>query len=227
MKLTFQTDMSSVKRRGGRPNRGGGQHNHGHSRGGGGGRGGRGGGGGGGSRKGDADWRLDTDISVEARVEAVTEAAGESKEKYKVEMQKLHMSDENQELIKAALLDIRGNLKLKQATSYRDFGRRLDHGYWLKDNQLLVRGVSNFSQNVSADDPEDSGAANVDSHSNSYGLQKLLGIGFHKSRCLSALSRTDGDVGAALEVIMTESFDLCYNSASDIDDCDAVGVGGR
>ena len=45
-------------------------------------------------------------------------------------MQKLHMSEENPELMKTALLDIRGDLKLRQASMYR---------YGLKDNQLLVK----------------------------------------------------------------------------------------
>ena len=198
--------MNSVKRRGGgRPNRGGGKHSRGHhqnsnSHGGGGG----GGGGDGGSRKGDAAFNLDEDVSVNVKsVASDTTAEAESESKFKVEMQKLHMSDENQELVKAALIDIRGDLKLRAENSYRDWGRRLDHGYWLKDNHLLVRGGVDYSQPSTNDD-----SPSQETDTNNFGLQKLLGIGFHKSRCLSALSRTDGDVGAALELIMSESFDV-------------------
>ena len=224
--------MNSVKKKGvGRPNRGGGKHAHqgrgaahNHSRGGGGGGPGPGGGS---SKKGDqANWDQDTEFSVNVKSVNSQNLSSEtqSQERYKVEMQKLHMSTENQELIKAALLDIRGNLELKQANSYRDFGRRLDHGYWLKDNQLLVRGGVDYSQAqaVSANDG-DVGDNSRDAEPNSYWLQKLLGIGFHKSRCVSALARTDGDVGAALELIMTESFDIGSSSGSDDANDDGPG----
>ena len=148
--------MNSVKRRGvGRPNRGGGKQVHGRGGGGGNPRGGgghgggqRGGGGGSGSKKGGAAaWDDgDTEFLVDVKVPSVSsDNSSENPEKYKVEMQKLHMTEQNQEIIKAALLDIRGSLDLRSAGSYRDHGRRLDHGYWMKDNQLLVRGVVDFS----------------------------------------------------------------------------------
>ena len=103
--------MSSVKRRPGRPNRGGGKASQ-KSRGG-------GGGGGGGSRKGDVAALYE---GAEAYVDVKTfeaspgaDSEGQT-EKYKVEMQKLHMSEQNQELIKAALLEIRGGeLELREA----------------------------------------------------------------------------------------------------------------
>ena len=135
--------------------------------------------------------------TVEASPRADTE--GET-EKYKVEMQKLHMTEQNQELIKAALLEIRGGeLELREAGSYRDQGRRLEHGYWLKDNHLLVRGGTDYSM---AGDTEEQ------TEHNSFALEKLLGIGFHKSRCIEVLDQCEGDVGAALEQIMTDSFNL-------------------
>ena len=97
--------------------------------------------------------------TVDASPRADTE--GET-EKYKVEMQKLHMTEQNQELIKAALLEIRGgDLELRAAGSYREQGRRLEHGYWLKDNHLLVRGGVDYSlpQNSEAED-----SANKEQH---------------------------------------------------------------
>ena len=151
---------------------------------------------------------------LNVKMDTKDEPETESQEKYKVEMQKLHMSVENQELIKAALVDIRGDLDLKKATSYWDSGRRLDHGYWLKDNQLLVRGGVDYSQPQSGDgDGEDGGE--IRPGEISFGLQKLLSIGFHKSRCVSVLSRTDGDVGAALELLMAESFGLSFDEEED------------
>ena len=216
--------MNSVKKRGsGRPNRGGGknaqgagggvgrgqQKHRGGARGGGGDGGQRGGGGGGnGGRKGGvATGGLDNSEQVlNVKIDTKDELETDSQEKYKVEMHKLHMSVENQELIKAALVDIRGDLDLKKATSYWDSGRRLDHGYWLKDNQLVVRGGVDYSQAQS----EEIGGGETGQGETSFGLQKLLGIGFHKSRCISALSRTNGDVGAAVEHLMAESFGLSF-----------------
>jgi len=228
--------MNSVKRRGaGRPNRGGGKNaQRGRGRGddgagrGDGGRGrGRGGGnagpppqptgrpsgpgGGGGSRKGGvAAWDDGDDRAVFATPARLEETEEAVKEKHKVEMQRLHMSVENQELIKAALMEVRGGeLKLRKEKSYRDQGRRLDYGYWLKDNQLLVRGGQDFSQMVTVHPSgmEESNQQEAEA-SSSFGLKKLLGIGFHRSRCIEALDKTDGDVGAAIEIMMAESFDL-------------------
>jgi ATP-dependent RNA helicase DHX57 len=97
-------------------------------------------------------------------------------------------------------------LKLRGAGSYRDQGRRLDYGYWLKDNQLLVRGVQDFSEDrtihPSGLEEETSEAAS------SFGYNRLVSIGFHKSRCIDALERMDGDVGAAVELLMAEGFRL-------------------
>ena len=135
-----------------------------------------------------ADWDNNAEIVVTAKQGNGADAAAdtESQEKYKVEMQKLHMSEENQELIKAALLDIRGDLKLRQASTYRDFGRRLDNGYWLKDNQLLVRGGVDYSQPGQGEEAAQDGAADQ----SSFGLQKLLRIGFNKSLSSSSWPRT-------------------------------------
>ena len=57
--------------------------------------------------------------------------AGRSAGQYKVKMQKLHMSEENPELMKAALLDIRGDLKLRQASMYR-YLLRPEATQWLR-----------------------------------------------------------------------------------------------
>ena len=101
-----------------------------------------------GGRKGaEKDWEDgDWDVPVAEPPKALEETEEAAQEKFKVEMQRLHMSEENQELLKAALLEVRGELRLRKEKSYKDQGRRLDHGYWLKDNQLLVRGVQDFSE---------------------------------------------------------------------------------
>eukprot|EP00090_Calanus_glacialis_P015911 TRINITY_DN25023_c0_g1_i1.p1 TRINITY_DN25023_c0_g1~~TRINITY_DN25023_c0_g1_i1.p1 ORF type:complete len:1347 (-),score=453.74 TRINITY_DN25023_c0_g1_i1:75-3920(-) len=140
------------------------------------------------------------------------------------------MSQENQELIKAALMEVRGGeLNLKKEKSYHDQGRRLDYGYWLKDNQLLVRGGQDFSKSetVHPSGMKESNQQEAEAGS-SYGLKKLLGIGFHRSRCIEVLGKTDGDVGAATELLMAECFDLVLRisesgSASDPEDSNCPG----
>ena len=187
--------MNSVKRRPGRPNRGGGKSGQKS--------------GGGGKKGGAASLYDGAEDYVEVKTVETVEAAEDGQsEKYKVEMQKLHMTEQNQELIKAALLEIRGGeLELRKAGTYREQGRRLEHGYWLKDNHLLVRGGVDYSQGVPAEQEEQA-------EQNSFGLQKLLGIGFHKSRCIEVLNRCDGDVGASLELIMSESFNIKNKKSS-------------
>ena len=152
-------------------------------------------------------------VVVKVQDEAEAEA-----EKHKVEMQKLHMSEENQELIKAALIEVRGDLKLREQRSYRDQRRRLENGYWLKDNQLLVRGVKDFSR------PQEDGLEDEDEGSG-FRLQRLMSVGFHKSRCCDVLDRTNGDVGAALELLLSESFDLSLKLTPDTNS--RSGVNGK
>jgi len=144
-------------------------------------------------------------VPVAEPPKALEETEEAAHEKFKVEMQRLHMSEENQELLKAALLEVRGELRLRKEKSYKDQGRRLDHGYWLKDNQLLVRGVQDFSEERVV---HPSGLEEELETPSSWGYSRLLSIGFHKSRCLTALERTDGDVGAAVELLMAEGFGI-------------------
>ena len=191
---------------------------------------------------GDGDW----DVPVAEPPKALEETEETVNEKFKVEMQRLHMSEENQELLKAALLEVRGELRLRKEKSYKDQGRRLDHGYWLKDNQLLVRGVQDFSEERLV---HPSGwllikifhnnsmllhqglGEELEETPSSWGYSRLLSIGFHKSRCLTALDRTDGDVGAAVELLMAEGFGIalaerpgvCNGEDSDPEDSAAPG----
>ena len=156
---------------------------------------------------------------------ALEDTEEQAQDKFKVEMQRLHMSEENQELIKAMLMEVRGGeLRLRKEKSYRDQGRRLDHGYWLKDNQLLVRGVQDFSEERTI---HPSGLAEEDSLQESgWAHARLASVGFHKSRCSNALERTQGDCGAAMELLMVEGFGLKLpgrpgvgGSSSDPEDC--------
>jgi len=147
----------------------------------------------------------------------------EKREKLKVEMQRLHMSVENQELARATLMEVRGGeVELQGRKDYKDSYRGLAGSYWVKDNKLLVRGGQDFSNPTEAwEKEEDFGKPSTEA--TSFGLRKMLNIGFHRSRCVEALDKTDSDVGGALEIIMSESYDIplkfqSNKSSSDTED---------
>ncbi len=52
---------------------------------------------------------------------------------------------------------------------------------------------------------------------NTFALKKLQDCGFHPNRCIMALRETNGDVGLALEKLLTQ----CFNWNSDDEDVDA------
>ncbi|XP_013395575.1 putative ATP-dependent RNA helicase DHX57 [Lingula anatina] len=226
--------MNSVKRRGGRPNRGGGQKAA-RGRGGSGGRGKRGRGGGGGHvprEKGGAGISLDDyeDFCVtssgalgggggghftrerSAAPNWTTNdnfsgrgggrgrfSGGNFPIRTKVPMQKLHMSTENQDLVKQALLELQGDNEDEESDAileYDDKDLRTAQQYWMTDNKLMVEGATQFTE-------EESGETEFE-QANKYALNKLMSYGFDKSRCLEALTDKDGDVGRCLESLISE-----------------------
>jgi ATP-dependent RNA helicase DHX57 len=80
---------------------------------------------------------------------------------------------------------------------------RLDRRFWIHDRQLLVRGVENSGLEASV--VHESPFANSE-HVSKFSLAKLTSFGFHTSRCAKALHEAKGDVGAALENLLTECF---------------------
>lgn len=82
-----------------------------------------------------------------------------------------------------------------------DQGENLSQQYWVDRGHLVVKGGIDYS------------AKSVDNtvtqdHKNIYALPKLESYGFYRSHCLEALELTHGDVGVALEVLLSQYFKL-------------------
>jgi len=126
---------------------------------------------------------------------------GEERERLKVEMQRLHMSEELIDISKATLLKVKGEGFKLSSKHYKDTNRKLDNAYWVKDNKLLIRGVVDFSQELETGDETFNNVS-------SWGLKRLTSLGFHSSRCTDALNRCNGDIGEATELLLREAFNL-------------------
>ena len=110
------------------------------------------------------------------------------------------MSIENQELVRSTLMEVRGGeIQLQGRKDYKDSFRGLDRSYWVKDNKLFVRGGQDFSNPVESWEKEEENRklSSREDTNTSFGLKKLLNIGFHRSRCVEALDKSNGDVGGA------------------------------
>ncbi|XP_074640128.1 putative ATP-dependent RNA helicase DHX57 [Tubulanus polymorphus] len=230
--------MNSVKRRGGKPNRGGGRGtvgggaNRGRGNGSAG-RGNRGGGnrgggrgsatgigskGFGGSRKQNYDLLPDDDIPLMKSNKSYDEPPQRiiRKPPSKVAMQTLHMSQENQDMVYQMLVDVHRH----DSDADRGFGATvnvLDHRdvshYWTKDNKLQIEGSQSHGIVVGATLGD---LANEDLLG--IPLKKLQRYGFDKQRCLDALNENDKDVGAALESLISISCDVSLTPV----DCEAT-----
>ncbi|XP_022087605.1 putative ATP-dependent RNA helicase DHX57 [Acanthaster planci] len=117
----------------------------------------------------------------------------------KVKMQQLHMTTENQELVRDVLRELQGNdLAELSDQTYSELDSRSDFRFWTEDKSMVVEGATGFG----VDNEEDSQEQLV----NKYALLKLLKYGFHRDHCLAALEETSGDVGQALEHLLQKCF---------------------
>ena len=95
---------------------------------------------------------------------------------------------------------------MRDATSYADDGQRMDKRFWIQD-RLRVTNVMDFSQTQSKN-PADS--------QSDFALKKLQSYGFHKTRCIEALSKNDDDFGLAFEHLMKELFELEFLTMEEV-----------
>jgi hypothetical protein len=72
----------------------------------------------------------------------------------------------------------------------------LDRRFWIRDRNLLVRGVENQS---GASQKVAGVASTLPDGVTSFAMKKFASLGFHPSRCVKVLKESDGDVGMALE----------------------------
>ncbi|XP_055986573.1 putative ATP-dependent RNA helicase DHX57 [Sorex fumeus] len=222
--------MSSVRRKG-KPGKGGAK---GSSRGGKGGRGqagrSRGSGGGGGSRKASSrTWDDGDDFCIfsDSRRPSASrprsssgggsggqrvEARPRWRSEAKVPLQRLHMTSENQEKVKALLRDLQE--QDADAGSERDVSGEEEEEEEEEDEpvgdeeQYWVAGRE--ASLVPDYDPSEYGGSGAveppECPVSTVAVQKLSRYGFHTDRCRLALRACDGDVGAALELLLTQCF---------------------
>ncbi|KAM4867979.1 putative ATP-dependent RNA helicase DHX57 isoform 1-T1 [Thomomys bottae] len=216
--------MSSSVRRKGKPGKGGGK---GSSRGGKGSKGhinkssGGGGGGGGGNRKASSrlwdegdDFCIFSESKRPSRPSSSSTSKGETRPKWKpkakVALQTLHMTSENQEKVKALLRDLQEQ-DTDAASERGASGEEEDDEPDCCDDELYWPARQEPSLVPDYNPWEYTGAGPVEPHIpdialSPFAVQKLSRYGFHIQRCQVALRACDGDLGAALEYLLTQCF---------------------
>ncbi|KAK7487044.1 hypothetical protein BaRGS_00021714, partial [Batillaria attramentaria] len=140
--------------------------------------------------------------------------------KVKVQMQHLHMTMENQEMVRDMLKSLHGDdHSIPSDNEYDELDTRDDDHYWQTERPLFVESVHPYA----ATHPNPP-ARHSQSHSqsqreecvaNPVAVQKLQRCGFSRPVCEEALQVCDGDVGAALEYLLTELQNLDQAAGSD------------
>ncbi|KAK3704919.1 hypothetical protein QZH41_016746 [Actinostola sp. cb2023] len=105
-------------------------------------------------------------------------------------VQSLNMSEENQEMIQGMLQDLQVDCASDEKAAD---DQEPDEKYWGKfgDKRLQVECVTVY--------PDWDSTQRFSDEANQFALKRLTQCGFERGRCLAALSKCDGDVGAALE----------------------------
>ncbi|XP_053396236.1 putative ATP-dependent RNA helicase DHX57 [Mercenaria mercenaria] len=130
----------------------------------------------------------------------------------KVTMQHLHMTSENQELVKGMLKDLHGNeVDVTSEDEYEELDYRAENQYWIVDNKLKMEDSMAHGTVWHSAGPQSDDAVSV----STLAVNKLKRYGFHKTRSTEALQVCDGDLGLALEYLLAECF--CLNNSEDTD----------
>ncbi|XP_050406702.2 putative ATP-dependent RNA helicase DHX57 [Patella vulgata] len=158
----------------------------------------------------------------------------------RVQMQHLYMSNENQDMVRDVLFAIRRgdyetidsfgdddqNGKDDDVYGDQDYeledeeddddeeedesyynNRHDDKQYWVTDKNLVIEDTTSYAEM----DAEEIPKLQYKTMNNQFAIQRLMRCGFHKSRCQDALQLYNDDIGAALDFLLCECFDLEYN----------------
>ena len=132
----------------------------------------------------------------------------ETKSKFhnKALVQRLDMSADNQQMIEEVLQDLqitRSSHKFNEKLTLDAREIRRNEAYWqmVGEKKLMIEDVKFADQNETDAESED------DIYS-SYAVKKLLQCGFEKKRCIDALRENDGDLGAALQLLLCSCCEL-------------------
>ncbi|XP_061172560.1 putative ATP-dependent RNA helicase DHX57 [Saccostrea echinata] len=201
-------DRIVVRKKRGRPNRGGGRFNRGSSK----------NSRGRGSRRDD-----DRQYGDRGRVEnddkyrkKFAQTSPSFEKEVRVPMQRLQMTSENQDMVEDMLRDLRGEeIDTYSDEEYDELDDRYEDQYWLTDNTLYVEEAINYAA------PERTGQKKTPVENvNRYAVNKLVRYGFEKQRCIEALQLLDGDIGSSLEYLHSKCFDLPFHADISNDDGD-------
>ncbi|KAJ0012415.1 hypothetical protein NQD34_016749 [Periophthalmus magnuspinnatus] len=226
----------STRRRGGKPNRGGGRFNK--PRGGGGGRGG-GSGGGGGSRKGRAsDWDDGDDFSLDfgpSRTSrdklSLKPSDGIKSEGSSMPLQRIFMTNENQEQLKELLRELQTqdfepfdecnsdySGDEEEEEEYDELDHREEGQFWATQDEPVDRAETLDYNSLSDEEkPPPEPVISL------FAIGKLSRYGFDRERSKKALETRDGEFGSTLEHLLQQVFSERYGQkAMCPDDLDNV-----
>ncbi|CAM9576957.1 unnamed protein product [Lampetra planeri] len=144
---------------------------------------------------------------------------GGARQESRVPLQKLRMTSANQEHVKELLRVLQGQEPETEDSDYEEDESRGDEEYWEADQELLVEDVVNHCESPR---PEPISQAQV----SPFAVHNLTRYGFDRSRCEATLRRCDGDIGASLELLLTQCFQERFpgsfnyaNADISLDDC--------
>ncbi|XP_071163439.1 putative ATP-dependent RNA helicase DHX57 isoform X5 [Mytilus edulis] len=140
-------------------------------------------------------------------------SGNEGVKEVKVQMQRLHMSAENQDMVRDMLKNLHEDEEqeefvhdnsdedYEEVPEYDELDVRYEDQYWLTDNTLYVEDTIPLGMGgqTAADCPQ------KDSIS-PYALNKLLRYGYERQSCIEALQVNDGDLGVAYEYLFSQCF---------------------
>uniref|UniRef100_A0A3Q1JIH6 Putative ATP-dependent RNA helicase DHX57 n=1 Tax=Anabas testudineus TaxID=64144 RepID=A0A3Q1JIH6_ANATE len=219
----FYREMSA-RRRGGKPNRGGGRFNK--PRGGGG-----GGGGGGGSRKGGAGcWDDGDDFSLDfgpTRSSRPGKGRGDGirPEVSAMPLQRIFMTNENQEQLKELLRELQTQVDYDSDYSggdeneeeYDELDHREEGQFWTTNDEPERAESPAYEPGSDEERPPPEPVISL------FAIGKLCRYGFDRERSKQALEHGGGEFGATLEQLLLQVFTDCYGlKAVSLDGLEAV-----
>ncbi|XP_076442712.1 putative ATP-dependent RNA helicase DHX57 [Babylonia areolata] len=151
-------------------------------------------------------------------------SASRREPKVKVPMQHIHMTPENQDMVRDMLKTLHGeDHNIPSDTEYDELDTRTDDHYWQTEAPLFVDSAHPYAlsaptvaaRHLGNPRSEGKGASKPVFDINPVALQKLQRCGFSHQLCVEALQVCDGDVGSALEYLLTELRNLHYPCDSD------------
>lgn len=138
---------------------------------------------------------ISTDLRLLLCSSNIVKSDEPAKSTHRSELQVLRLTSQFQESILDTLRHIHGPLfKFADKATYKEKGSRIKKGYWEQRGNLVIQGVSDFS-NIPKSECESVNRFKMLS------LSKLASFSFDKAHCLEALDHCKGDVDQSIELL--------------------------